>query len=157
MIWLEAMSYIVTILGFPAAIAVLIHEERKRRTNEERELHRSLSVEYDSFLRMAMDNADLLLFSQTSLPEQPTKEQQERTEIIFRMLVSLFEKAYIILHSEGLNEEATRLWQSWEDDMSEWCRREDFRKALPGLLEGEDDQFSRYITQLAESRPAKIA
>lgn len=31
MIWLEGLSYLVTILGFPAAIIVFVYEERKRR------------------------------------------------------------------------------------------------------------------------------
>jgi hypothetical protein len=35
--------------------------------------------------------------------------------------------------------------------MREWCRREDFRKALPSLLEGEDVEFSGYILKIAEA------
>jgi hypothetical protein len=34
--------------------------------------------------------------------------------------------------------------------MIDWLRRPDFRAALPRLLEGEDDAFSRYITGLTE-------
>lgn len=154
MIWLEALSYIVTILGFPAAIFVFVHEERKRRENEESELHRNLSEEYDNFLRLAMDNSDLLLFSRSKPREPLTMEQQERTEIIFRMLVSLFEKAFIILYSDTMNSEAKRRWRSWEDDMMEWCDRQDFRAALPALLEGEDDAFSAHILKIAEARAA---
>jgi len=41
------------------------------------------------------------------------------------------------------------LWQSWEDYIREWCRREDFRAALPGLLEGEDEDFARLIRGIA--------
>ncbi|KAB2882235.1 MAG: hypothetical protein F9K34_15010 [Albidovulum sp.] len=152
MVWLEALSYLVTILGFPTAIYVIVREERLRRTNEVNELHRNLSEEYDTFLRLVMDNSDLLLMSRSSLPEPISEEQRERTEIIFRMLVSLFEKAYIILYAEKMDEPARRRWLSWEDDMIEWCRRRDFRTALPDLLEGEDPAFSAYITHLAETR-----
>jgi hypothetical protein len=151
MIWLEALSYLVTILGFPAAIYVIVREERLRRANEVNELHRQLSEEYDNFLKMVMGNSDLLLMSRWSLPENATAEQQERSEIIFRMLVSLFEKAFIILHSETMEGDTRRRWLSWEDDMVEWCRRDDFRERLPKLLEGEDAAFSRYITALAEA------
>lgn len=150
MVWLEALSYVVTILGFPAAIFVILHEERLRRKNEVSELHRNLSEEYDNFLRMVMDNADLLLLSKASLPEPVSDEQRERTDIIFRMLVSLFEKAFIILYEKDLEGDARRCWSSWEDDMIEWCRRKDFRMCLPDLLEGEDDEFSRYLLNLSE-------
>ena len=157
MIWLEALSYVVTILGFPVAIAVFIYEERKRRANEESELHRNLSAEYDGFLRMAMENSDLLLLSRSTPPQPLTQEQTERTEIVFRMLVSLFEEAFIILYTDSMNANARRRWLSWEDDMIEWCRREDFRDALPNLLDGEDDAFSAYILKLAEAEAARPA
>jgi len=123
MVWLEALSYLVTILGFPTAIYVIVREERLRRTNEVNELHRNLSEEYDTFLRLVMDNSDLLLMSRSSLPEPISEEQRERTEIIFRMLVSLFEKAYIILYAEKMDEPARRRWLSWEDDMRSEERR----------------------------------
>jgi hypothetical protein len=149
MIWLEALSYVVTILGFPTAIWVIWREERLRRRNEEHELHRNLSEEYDTFLRMVMDNADLLLMSRNTPPVPLTDEQLERTDIIFRMLVSLFEKAYIILYSDHMDSETRRVWNSWRDDMVEWCKRPDFRAALPDLMEGEDDAFSLYFIALA--------
>lgn len=155
MLWLEGLSYVVTVLGFPIAIFVILREERLRRINEEHELHRNLSEEYDNFLRLAMDNADLLLMSR-STPRTPlSDEQRERRDIIFEMLVSLFEKAFIILYSDRLQGDARRRWLSWEDDMIDWLRRPDFRAALPVLLEGEDDAFSRYIMGLTEKAEAR--
>lgn len=151
MCWLEALSYIVTILGFPAAVFVIWREERLRRKNEMSELHRNLSEEYDNFLRLVMENSDLLLLSRSSLPEPVSEEQRERTEVIFRMLVSLFEKAFIILHTDDMEGDARRRWSSWEDDMNEWCRRPDFRQSLPNLLEGEDEEFIRYLLNLSET------
>lgn len=157
MAWLEALSYVVTILGFPAAIAVYVYEHRQRLANEENELHRNLSEEYDNFLRLVLDNADLLLLRRSGAPPSLSDEQMERREIIFRMLVSLFEKAYIILHADDMGRDARRRWLSWEDDMKEWCRKEDFRTLLPDLLEGEDDQFSRYILTLARAEGLAVA
>jgi len=149
MVFLEALSYVVTILGFPVAIFVFVYEQRRRLKAEESELHRRLSEEYDNFLRLALDNADLLLWRSAGAAEGFTDEQMERRDILFRMLVSLFEKAYIILHSESMDRDATRRWLSWEDDMREWCRRDDFRALLPELLEGEDDAFSAHIRRIA--------
>ena len=155
MILLEALSYLVTILGFPAAIWVLLREEHLRRRNERHELHRNLSEEYDNFLRMVMDNADLLLMSRNTPPAPLTDEQRERTDIIFRMLVSLFEKAYIILYTDKMDVERRRVWNSWRDDMYEWCMRPDFRAALPDMMEGEDDAFTAYFMALAKEVDAK--
>ena len=33
--------------------------------------------------------------------------------------------------------------------MREWCRRKDFRDALPELLEGEDEDFQTHIQKIA--------
>ncbi len=151
---LEILSYLVTILGFPAAIGVFIYEQRKQRAAGVSEMHRQLSEEYDNFLRLALSNADLLLFRNSVDHAVFTEEQRERRDILFRMLVSLFEKAYIILYQEGLEGEARRRWQSWEDDMWEWCRRDDFRSQLPILLEGEDDAFSTHILRVAANAAA---
>ncbi len=150
MIWLEALSYVVTILGFPTAILVFIYEHRRRLGNEENELHRHLSEEYDNFLRLVLDNADLLLLRTSNVPPTLSEEQLERREIIYRMLVSLFEKAYIILYYENMKPDAKRRWMSWEDDMTEWCRKREFVALLPELLEGEDDAFSRHILAIAK-------
>ena len=150
MIWLEALSYVITILGFPTAIMVFIYEHRRRLGNEENELHRHLSEEYDNFLRLVLDNADLLLLRASDAPPTLSEEQLERREIIYRMLVSLFEKAYIILYSEDMKQDAKRRWMSWEDDMKEWCRKREFLALLPELLEGEDDAFSQHILAIAK-------
>lgn len=152
---LEALSYVVTILGFPVAIYVFIDEHRRRKRSEEAELHRQLSEEYDNFLRLALDNADLLLWRRAATPDSFTEEQLERRDILFRMLVSLFEKAYIILYSGDMDRDATRRWLSWEDDMREWCRRAEFRALLPVLLEGEDDAFSAHIRAIAAEEAAR--
>jgi hypothetical protein len=150
MIWLEALSYVITILGFPTAIIVFIFEHRRRLGNEENELHRHLSEEYDNFLRLVLDNADLLLLRASNAPPTLSEEQLERREIIYRMLVSLFEKAYIILYSENMKQDAKRRWMSWEDDMTEWCRKREFVALLPELLEGEDDAFSQHILAISK-------
>ena len=149
--WLEASTYLVTILGVPVAILVFFHQQRQARQNEQNALHRTLSEEYDNFLKLALDHADLQLIRAPEARPALDDEQRERQHILFSILISLFEKAYIILHDERMSKDTRRLWLSWEDDMREWCRRADFRAELPVLLEGEDDAFSRHILQIAEA------
>ena len=69
--------------------------------------------------------------------------------IIFNMLISLFERAYLLLYEPKMTSRQQRRWLSWEDYMREWCRRGDFRALLPALLEGEDAEFGAYIRALA--------
>jgi hypothetical protein len=65
------------------------------------------------------------------------------------MLVSLFERAYLVAFRDDMDAEQQRRWNSWDDYMREWCRREDFFNALPLLLRGEDPAFVSYIGRLA--------
>ena len=76
-------------------------------------------------------------------------EQRERVLVIFEILISLFERAYILSYDEKMTRKQRRRWLSWEDFMREWCAREDFRKLLPRLLQGEDPDFAAHIQRLA--------
>lgn len=144
----ELASYVVTVIGLPLAIFVFFFEQRKERENEEEEVYQLLSDNYQDFLRVALDNPDLRLFAVEQTP-QLSDEQRERMFIIFSMLISLFERAYLLLYEDDMKPKQARRWRSWEDYMSEWCDRADFRAALPGLLRGEDPEFAAYMQDLA--------
>jgi len=153
--WVEALSYIVTIFGLPLAILVFMYEQRRERRNEDEELYQRLSDEYTNFLKLVLTNPDLQLLRKGT-PDQPlTDEQKERKLAIFNILVSLFERAYILVYEEKMDHQTQRLWLSWEDYMREWCRRQDFREALPELLEGEDADFQARIRTIADAEAGK--
>lgn len=143
----EMLSQIVTVVGLPLAIAVFFIEQRKERENEEEEVYQLLSDNYQDFLKVALDNPDLRLFSAAGAAILD-EEQRERKFIIFSMLVSLFERAYLLLHEDVMGARQRRRWNSWKDYMIEWCSRPDFRASLPALLRGEDPDFVRYIERL---------
>lgn len=145
----EMLSYVVTVVGFPLAIFVFIFEQRRERENEEEEVYQLLSDNYQDFLKVALDNPDLKLFSAEQTPDL-TDKQEERMTIIFSMLVSLFERAYLLLYDVNLKPKELRRWQSWDDYMREWCRRKVFRDRLAPLLVGEDDDFVTYIKSLSD-------
>jgi len=146
----ELMSYVVTVIGLPLAIAVFLFEQWKERENEEEEVYQLLSDNYQDFLKIALENPDLRLFSDATSPSL-NDEQKERQLIIFSMLISLFERAYLLLYEDGMSPKQSRRWNSWEDYIREWCNKPHFRSALPQLLRGEDPSFVRYVEQLAAS------
>lgn len=145
----EVASYVVTVIGLPFGIAVFIWEQRLERQNDEEEIYQRLSDEYAEFSKLLLDNADLGLITQAGVRRDLTDEQIERRNILFDILISLFERAYILVYEEHMSEQTSRLWASWEDYIRFWCAREDFRSALPSLLEGEDPDFGAYIRKVA--------
>ncbi len=150
----ELLSYIVTVFGLPFAIAAFMLEQRKERENEDEEVYQLLTRDYTDFLKLVMENPDLKLRSETET-ENLSEDQRERVLVLFEILISLFERAYLLSYEEDMSKKQMRRWLSWEDYMREWCRREDFRKRLPRLLQGEDPDFSSYILKLATQEAAK--
>jgi hypothetical protein len=146
-IW-ELLSYIVTVIAFPLAIFVFLYERRKAHANEEGEVYQLLSDNYQEFLQVVLANPDLRL-SSTKRTANLTEEQHERMTVIFGMLISLFERAYLLLYDPPMSADRQRRWGSWEDYMAEWCAREDFTEMLPELLRGEDPDFATYILALS--------
>lgn len=157
--WFEFLSYLVTIVGLPFAIVVFAMEQRRERQNEEEEIFQRLADEYTSFLKLVLDNSDLQLLrrgvtSPAAAESDLTAEQRERKFALFGILVSIFERAYMLVYDEGMSRQTRRLWQSWDDYMREWCRRPDFREALETLLEGEDADFQEHIRRMARAEAA---
>ena len=157
MSWMNVVEfsfYLVETFALPFAIMVFVFERRKERIADQEELYQRLSDEYTNFLKLVLDNADLqLLRKGASLPAL-TEEQKERRHALFGILVSIFERAYILVYEEQMDKQTKRLWSSWEDYMREWCRHPDFQQALPELLEGEDPDFRKHIQRIARSTPA---
>ncbi len=152
----ELLSYVVTVFGLPFALWAYMAEQRRERQGEEEELYQKLSDEYASFSRLLLENADLKLGTQNFREEQFNEEQRERKRIIFEILISLFERAFILVYEEKMSPQTRRLWLSWDDYMRFWCRRTDFRSVLDELLQGEDPDFGVYIKRIAHEVSEEI-
>jgi hypothetical protein len=151
----EQASYLVTVIGLPFAIWVFLKQERAERENEEEEAYLLLANAYNDFLKVVLQHSDLQLRTASALPE-PTPEQRERMLVIFDMLISLFERAYLVAYKDDMTPSERRRWNSWDDYMREWCQRDDFFFALPHLLRGEDAGFQRYIQRVAQEERGSL-
>jgi hypothetical protein len=150
----EYASFVVTALALPFAIVFFAWEQRKERDNEEEEGYQLLSNAYNDFLKVVLANPDLHLRTNEPLLN-PTAEQNERMLVIFDMLMSLFERAYLVAYKGKMSETEARRWNSWDDYMREWCRREDFHNALPLLLRDRSAD-SDYIQRIRPGASAII-
>jgi len=146
----EIASYIVTVIGLPMAIFVYLLERKKERQGDHEEIYQRLSDEYREFLKLILENPDLHLLRRGAPVDDLSPDQAERRDVIFEILISLFERAYLLVYEEKMDVSNQRLWQTWEDSMREWCLREDFRSLLPLLLCGEDPEFGEHILALSK-------
>src|SRR5688500_18636293 len=103
----ERLSYIVTVFGLPLAIFSFIMEQRKERENEDEEVYQLLTADYTDFLKLVMANPDLKLRSQCETIDL-NAEQQERVQVLFEILISLFERAYLLSYDEKMTRKQQR-------------------------------------------------
>jgi hypothetical protein len=151
----ELWSFVVTTLGLPFGIAIFLWQQRKERENEDEEGYQLLSNAYNDFLKIVLAHPDLQLRSNEPLADR-SPEQNERMLVIFDMLISLFERAYLVAYKTTMSDEERRRWNSWDDYMREWCRRDDFHNALSLLLRGEDPDFQTYIRRVASEERGNL-
>lgn len=144
----QLLANVVTVFGLPLAIYTFVLEQRKERDNEDEEVYQLLSDAYIDFLKLVLEHSDLQLRTRMATPDL-SDEQKERMQVLFEILISLFERAYLTAFSNNMTPQQRRRWHSWDDFMREWCRREDFRSALPTLLHGEDEDFADYIRRVS--------
>ena len=110
--WFEFLSYLVTVVGLPFAILVFAFEQRRERQNEEEEIFQRLVDEYNGFLKLVLEHSDLQLLRRGTLDVELNPEQSERRYALFSILVSIFERAYMLVYEESMSRQTSRLWQS---------------------------------------------
>ncbi len=142
--WMELGSYIATVFGIPFAIVVFIHQERKERRIEQQEIYDKLMAHYTEI------QEKLFEFPELDLHNDPIYDPEDarRQLILYEMVVSLFERSFILLYGEE-DPEYRRMWNSWVDYIKDWLSKPNFQAALPRLMQGEDPDFVAYMAQLS--------
>ncbi len=152
--WWNLLGNASLVIGVPLAIFSFLWDTRRQRKivgeelqQKQEEIYLRLSDEYVGFLKLLLDHPELRLLSPTPTMHF-SAEQEEQRLLIFGILVSLFERAYILVYENYMDAETKRRWLSWEDYMRDWCRRADFRAALKFHLQGEDEDFRKHIEHI---------
>lgn len=140
----ELLSYIATVVGIPLALLTFVYQERKERQNEQEEIYDKLMGHYAEIQEKLFEYPELDLHDQPSLDP----ETKRRQYILYEMLISLFERSFILLENEK-DPEYQRMWNSWVDYILQWLERPNFCAALPKLMKGEDPDFVAYISKLS--------
>lgn len=142
MTWMEFLSYVATVVGIPLALGVFMFEEKKERQAEQEEIYEKLMDHYARIQEKLFENPELDQHDKTLTDPEDARRQY----IVYEMLISLFERAFILLYGET-NPAYRRMWNSWEDYIAQWMAHPNFRAALPKLMKGEDADFVAYFAR----------
>lgn len=138
---MELLSYVATVVGIPLAIMTFIHQEKKERQSEQEEIYDKLMEHYSEIQEKLFEYPELDQHDRPLTDPEAIRRQQ----ILYEMLVSLFERAFILLYGET-DPAYQRMWNSWLDYIDIWSVRPNFRAALPALMRGEDPDFADFMT-----------
>lgn len=140
----EFLSYVATVVGIPLALLTFVYQEKKERQNEQEEIYDKLMGHYAEIQEKLFEYPELDMHGEQSVDP----ETQRRQFILYEMLVSLFERSFILLENERAPE-YQRMWNSWVDYIETWLKKPNFVASLPLLMKGEDPDFVAYIAKLS--------
>lgn len=141
---MEFLSYLATVIGIPLAIGMFFFQEKKERQNEQEEIYDKLMGHYAEIQQRLFEHPELDMHGAPSTDP----ETQRRQYILYEMLVSLFERSFILL-AEETDPAYRRMWHSWVDYIESWLAKPNFVAALPALMKGEDPYFVAYVAKLS--------
>jgi len=84
-------------------------------------------------------------------PRELTGDERKRQLIAFTILISIFERAYLMYcgHSDAIR---ARQWTGWEQYISAYCKRPNFKEAWERSGVTFDSEFEREMkTRLSQS------
>ena len=144
----ELFSYIVTVFGLPFAIGTFIFQKRKERKVEEENTFHQLDESYVAFLQLCLQHPDLdIFYPPIGSSYKPTNEQLRREHAVFCILISLFERAYVMFNDKSPEYRGAQ-WSGWVQYMESYCYRSNFEREWEMVGEQFDVQFYEFMQNL---------
>lgn len=128
----EIGANVATILGIPIAIILFMRDRNKERADKSLEAYDRLDERYIDYVKLCLEHPDLDVFEvslnqKTNDSSGETEGSAKRREImLFTILISIFERAYVTYMAENSKNQAISEWQAY---IRYWCAKENFQRA----------------------------
>ena len=153
---LEIMTLFITIFGAPIAVYLYFKERNKERKDREYGTYNALDDKYIDFLNLCLAHTDLDLYNLSNAKKELTQEQLQRRDLIFEILICLFERAFLMYQDQSA-EIRKRQWDGWNAYMEDWMDNENFRKIWGTYLGTQYDQgFVNHMNVLYQQKAPKM-
>jgi hypothetical protein len=125
----EVISNIVVIIGLPLAVIQYFNESIKERKDRQYEIYSSMDEKFVEWEKLCLEYPDLDIHDvKDSIQPALTEKQKKQEVILFTILFSIFERAYMLYSDESTQLKKSQ-WTGWDQYIQDYCKRQNFRKA----------------------------
>lgn len=149
---LEALSHLVVILGIPVGLLRYFIATRREARDREQATYDALDANFVSFHRMCFENPALGIDDGTFEEDSTavSREQQVQRRAAFTILMSLFERAFL-MYGEHSDEVRQQQWKGWDEYFRDYLNNPNFRQAAIDLSAYWDQRFQTYLRKALEA------
>jgi hypothetical protein len=125
----ETVSHVIVIVGLPLAIIQYWKESSKERMDRRYEIYSSMDEKFVEWEKLCLEYPELDIHDvKDSVPVVLNEKQKKQEVILFTILFSIFERAYMLYSDESTQLKKSQ-WTGWDQYMQDYCKRENFRQA----------------------------
>jgi hypothetical protein len=151
---LDILVKIAQLIGIPVGIVVYGLNKRRERLDREYGTYNALDEKYVEYLKLCLDQHDLDVSDVPKEGMAPlTPEQRHRELILFSILMSIMERAYL-MYQDKSDDVRHSQWEGWSAYITDWSRRPNFALAAPALSQQFDQRFYEYLRGVIRTPPA---
>lgn len=145
--YLEIATFIITILGLPAAIFAYLQEQKSQRIEREYGTFDALDEKYIEIQQLCLEHPELDIFDTPFVkPKELSETQKKQEEAILLIRLSVFERAFL-MYQRATSQAKQGQWEGWEQEIIEWFSRDNFRTAWIEHGPYFDKAFFEYFNQ----------
>ena len=144
-LYLEMATFVITILGLPAAIFIYLKEQKQQREEREYGTYDALDDKYIEIQQLCLDHPELDIFDSPFVtPTQLSEQQRKQEEAILLIRISIFERAFL-MYQRAPSESKQDQWEGWSEEIKEWLERKNFKETWKDHSPYFDKSFVEYF------------
>ncbi len=143
----QIVQYLVFIIGIPITIYKYITSKKREQYDREYGTYDALDREFKEYSKLCIDHPDLDVSGYPNEnPPKYTPAQKKQERIMFSILCSLFERAYLMF-KDTTSTARRRRWTGWIGYFHDFSTRDNFRSWWKQYGGEYDTKFVGYFQQ----------
>jgi hypothetical protein len=143
----QIIQYLVFIIGIPITIYKYITSKKREQHDREYGTYDALDREFKDYSKLCLEHPDLDVAGYPNEhPPSYTPEQKKQEHIMFSILCSLFERAYLMF-KDSTSAAKKRRWAGWIAYFNDFSTRKNFQSWWKQYGGEYDTEFVDYFQQ----------